>query len=253
MALDFKSINTGTVVSNDDPTYSGRIKVRIRGLNDNIDVNHLPWCTYGGANMFSGGGGGSISVPKVGARVRVRFNQDDVNAMEWYGTNDIDMSLREELADDYDGSHVLLYDSNSDLSIMYKNNSGLRLYYKGSYIQITPDNTITIQHGSNNSVIQLSDGQVDIQAQNAINITSAKDVKISANNIELAAKSAIHMSGIEAGECPANANALTDCLTLLAAVLDAKLPATPGIAENIVNTSSSLIKNTTIQHITPSA
>ena len=60
------SIILGTVESIDDPTYSGRIKVRVPGLHDNISTEELPWCSYGGSSVFSGNGGGSLSVARVG-------------------------------------------------------------------------------------------------------------------------------------------------------------------------------------------
>ena len=41
----------------------------------------------------------------------------------------------------------LLYDSEYDLSIKFQPGSGLAFYYKGSYMQMTPDNTITIHYG----------------------------------------------------------------------------------------------------------
>ena len=95
-----KQVKTGVVESIDDPTCSGRVKVRVAGLHDNIATENLPWCNYAGSGMFSGSGGGQISIPRVGTKVRVRFAQDDVNAMEWYGTNSIDRKLSEEIASD---------------------------------------------------------------------------------------------------------------------------------------------------------
>ena len=94
-----KQVKTGVVESIDDPTCSGRVKVRVAGLHDNIATENLPWCNYAGSGMFSGSGGGQISIPRVGTKVRVRFAQDDVNAMEWYGTNSIDRKLSEEMND----------------------------------------------------------------------------------------------------------------------------------------------------------
>lgn len=44
-----KEFKTGVVESVDDPTYAGRVKVRIKGLHDNIETDQLPWCTYGGS------------------------------------------------------------------------------------------------------------------------------------------------------------------------------------------------------------
>ena len=65
MANNLSDIKTGEVVSVADPTYSGRIKVRIKGLNDNIDVENLPWCTYACSAFFSGDGGGAVCSPTV--------------------------------------------------------------------------------------------------------------------------------------------------------------------------------------------
>jgi len=60
------AVATGIVESIDDPTYSGRIKVRVKGMHDNISMEELPWCTYGGSSISSANGGGSISIARVG-------------------------------------------------------------------------------------------------------------------------------------------------------------------------------------------
>ena len=245
------NVITGEVVSVDDPTYAGRIKVRIKGVNDTIDIDNLPWCTFGGSAMFSGDGGGSISIPRVGAKVRVKFKKDNANAMEWYATNRIDRSLAEELADDYEGSHTLLYDSESDLSIMYKNQTGLRLYYKGSFIQISPDNTITVHYGEGNqgTQIQLSDGRVDIQSSNQINITSGNAVKVESDTIVLNASQNVQIKGDHPGECAVNSKELYKLLMIMANMIDEKIPATGGVCANIVQGSKDSLMNQQIQYI----
>ena len=246
-----KNIRTGEVVSVADPTYSGRIKVRIKGLNDNIDVDNLPWCTYGGSGFFSGDGGGSISIPRVGSKVRVRFKKDDMSSMEWYGTNRIDRDLAAELAQDYEGSHAILYDSESDLSIMYMNNTGLRLYYKGSFIQLSPDNNITIHYGEGNQgvQIQLSDGKIDIQANSQINITSDNTVKVEAESIILNGSENVQIKGGQPGQCAVNGPELMKVLMNIARLIDQKVPATGGIAANVVTASRSSILNQQIQYV----
>src|SRR5574344_476545 len=93
-----KDVVTGEVVSVEDPTYSGRIKVKIPGINENVEVEKLPWCTYGGSAFFSGDGGGSISIPRVGTKVRVDFKKNDINSMEWSAINRLDRDLSAELA-----------------------------------------------------------------------------------------------------------------------------------------------------------
>lgn len=144
-------ILTGIVESIDDPTFSGRIKVRVQGFHDNMTTEELPWCSYGGSGVFSGDGGGSISIPRVGAQVRVKFRDNSVTSMEWTGNNLIDKQLIKEIATDYEGSTVIMYDSRQDVSIKFQPNSGLLLYFAGSHIQILPDNTINIHYGEGTS------------------------------------------------------------------------------------------------------
>lgn len=250
-ADDMKNIVIGTVVSIKDPTYSGRIKVRIPGYNDDIDVDNLPWVTYAGSSMFSGDGGGSISIPRVGSKVRVRFKKDDAASMEWTGVNRIDRSLAEELAADYEGSHTILYDSESDLSIMYQNSTGLRLYYKGSFIQISPDGTITVHYGNETSGtnIQLSEGKIDIQAPQQINITSGNTIKLEANNIIMNASQSIQMKGDSPGEIAVNGKTLYKLLMQLGRLIDVKIPASGGMGANCVTSAQSALYNQQIQYI----
>ena len=117
---------------------------------------------------------------------------------------------------------MLLYDSSNDLSIKYQNGTGLVLYYKGSYIQITPDNTITIHYGkgATGTQIQLSDGRVDVQAQNQINITSGKSINLEADTITLDAKSALQLRGDKSGETAVNGIQLITALLTLANQID---------------------------------
>ena len=45
--------------------------------------------------------------------------------MEWTGTGVLDKDLINEIKSDYEGTHVLLYDSASDISIKFQPGSGL--------------------------------------------------------------------------------------------------------------------------------
>lgn len=245
------NIVIATVVSIDDPTYSGRIKVRVPGFHDNISDEALPWCSFVGSNMFSGNGGGSISVARVGQQVRVKFNSDDPTSMEWYATGMLDRKLREELKNDYKNAHVLIYDSAIDLSIKYQTSTGLIIYYKGSYIQITPDNNITLHYGegATGTQIQLSKDRVDIQAQNQINLTTPGTINLEADNIILNSKSSTQIKGDKAGEANVNGVALMSMLTILAGMIDTKVPVTGGIAAQLINSQKEAILNQHIQLI----
>lgn len=244
-------IIVGVVESIDDPTYSGRIKVRVKGFHDNLKTEELPWCTYAGSSNFSGTGGGSISIPRVGATVRVRFKDEKSTSMEWTGTGTLDKDLINEIKSDYAGSHVLLYDTASDISIKFQPGSGLVLYYKGSYIQITPDNNITIHYGegATGTQIQLSNGRVDIQAQTQINITSGKAINIEADTITLNGITAVQIKGDKAGECAINGVQLISALLQLAQGIDAKVPQTAGQETSYVNAVKEGLLNQSIQYI----
>ena len=251
MPNNLSDIKTGEVVSVADPTYSGRIKVRIKGLNDNIDVENLPWCTYAGSAFFSGDGRGSISIPRVGTKVRVDFKKNDINSMEWSAINRLDRDLSAELAGDYEGSHTLLYDTSSDLKIMFQPTSGLRLYFKGSYIQIEPNNNITIHYGEGNQgvQIQLSSGKIDIQGEQQINVTSPGVINVEAPTINLSDKDCIKIKGNKSGECAVNGQALYKTLMNLAMMIDQKIPASGGLATNLVTGSVGSILNQQIKYV----
>lgn len=245
------SIILGTVESIDDPTYSGRIKVRVPGLHDNISTEELPWCSYGGSSVFSGNGGGSLSVARVGQQVRVQFKSGEKTSMEWIANNQLDPDLINEIKDDYENAHVLLYDSAVDLSIKFQTGTGLTIYYQGSFIQIMPDNTITIHYGlgATGTQIQLSKDRVDIQANNQINLTTPGTINLEADNIILNSKSSTQLKGNAPGEAAINGSALITLLTLIAGVVDAKIPAGPGMTASTVNSMKEAILNQHIQYI----
>lgn len=244
-------IITGTVENIDDPTCAGRIKVRVPGYHDNMKTEELPWCTYAGSNIFSGGGGGSISIPKVGSQVRVQFKDGKATSMEWTGVGVVDKELIKEIKNDYAGSHIILYDSSADLSIKYQPSSGLLLYFKGSHIQVLPDNTINIHYGEGTSgtQIQLSNGKVDIQAQNQINLTTGGVINLEADQVTINGKSAVQIKGDLPGECAVNGVSLVTALLQLAMAIDAKVPATGGSTQAYINSLKEGILNQQIQLI----
>lgn len=248
--IDPKKIAIGTVVANDDPNCLGRCKISIKGLTDNIDVNHLPWATFGGSSVYSAGGGGSISIPKVGAQVRVKFKDANINSMEWCSLNQIDKKLVEEIASDYLGTHVLLYDTDSDLCVKFQPNSGLLFYYKGSNIQITPDNNIIIHYGEGTSGTQvmLEEGKVSIQSSKDINISCPQNVVVDAENVTLNGKTSVQMKGDTPGEVAVNGKQLIVALQLLATAIDAKTPQSGGMCLAEINSMKPAILNEAIQY-----
>jgi hypothetical protein len=62
---------------------------------------------------------GFLSVPKVGQFVRIQFNNGDVYAPEYTTIQNVDTELIQRIKDDYDGTHVLLYDPFEELTIIF--------------------------------------------------------------------------------------------------------------------------------------
>ena len=238
MKKDLSQANyIGRVVYINDPDFSGRCKVRVFGLLDGTDENGnysipdemLPWFTPIASNSFSGGGdtvgAGSLSVPKVGALVRVRFANNDIVSGEYTAIQNVDPQLIEDIKDDYVGTHVVCYDSEKNLAILYQVNSGLRIYYQGSYIQISPDSMITIAHDSLSSIIQLKDDIITVASNNNVTITAADSVTINSDNVEL--NGAAVSVGAGANQPAVLGNELVKVLRLFASEISLKYPQTP--------------------------
>lgn len=171
--------------------------------------------------------------------------------MEWYGTNRISRKLAEEISADYQGTHVLCYDEDVELGVLFQPNNGFKITYKGSRIEITPDNNITIHYGQENSgvQIQLSDGRVDVQANSQINITSNNDVNIDAKNVVIRGTSGVQIKGDHPGQHAVNAEDLFVLLSMMASAIDAKTPSSAGMITQMVNGMKPSVINKNISYI----
>lgn len=173
----------GVVFNTTDPTFSGRAQIKVFGILDEVNEEHLPWATPVNSAVFAGNGAGSISVPKVGMFVRVRFNNGDLYAPEYTVIQNVDSELIQRIKNDYDGTHVLLYDPSEELTVIYQKQSGFQLYHKKSIIQITPDSMITLQTPDNESVIQLEGNVTRIATKNEVEISGAEKATVNAKNV----------------------------------------------------------------------
>jgi hypothetical protein len=219
----------GTVIDIDDPTRSGRCKVRITELMDGVDDKDIPWASNGASTTFAGNGSGSLSVPKEGTTVRVRFNDNDIQAPEYFSVQKVDKNLVNEIKDDYKDTQVICYDHDKDMSIMYQPNSGIRIYLGGSKIQITPEGMITLEHAGETSIIQLNDKSIDITSTDKIILNSNSSVTVRSKQVNIEGTDSVNIKGDKKNECAVNGQALMTCLLHLATALDAKMPMSPGV------------------------
>ena len=233
----------GIVEDNNDPTFSGRCRVRVFSLMDGreddtkdnspfkMTTQDLPWCYPSNGIVFAGGdskGAGNISIPKNGAIVKVKFNGGNLYAPEYISIQDLNDDLITEISDSYEDAHVILYDKSQDLKLLYKKNLGFQIYQKGSSITINPDSSITIDHKDSQSIVELIGGTINVVANSTINITS--NTKIKAESSESILNGNI---STKLGPSPVYSAVLAEplwiFLKMIATTLDAKFPTTPSL------------------------
>ncbi len=223
----------GLVTNNTDPLFSGRCQIRVFRLMDGIDAKELPWAVPINSTFFAGDGAGTLSVPKIGQIVRVQFNNGDIYAPEYSTIQNVDTELIETIKEDYDGTHVIAFDPDEELSIIYQRNLGIQIYYRESFIQISPDSMITIQHANQDSMIQLEGDKCNITTKNEVNIAAGARVEISADEVVLSGQQTTKL-----GPGPYYHNLLAEptwaLLSTFATMLDAKMSSTPGVAIGIL-------------------
>lgn len=235
----------GVVINNQDSTYSGRCKVRVFGIFDNIKDEHLPWATPVHSTIFAGNGAGSISIPKIGQFVRIQFNNGDQYAPEYTAIQNIDTTLIDRIRDDYEGTHVLAYDPEENLIIIFQRELGIQIFLKDSYFQISNDSLITISTPEGESIIQMDGDTTNITTTKDINIASSAKVEVVADEVIVKGSNATKI-----GPGPYYKAVLAEpmwaLLKTLATALDAKFPATPGVNVGIVESTKSAATSTNV-------
>jgi len=235
----------GVVVNSNDPTFSGRCKVNVFGLFETINPDHLPWAVPTNSTIFAGDGAGSISIPKIGQFVKINFNNGDIYAPEYTAIQNVDNELIERIKDDYQGTHVLLYDPLEELTIIYQRKSGFQIYYKESFFSITPDTLITLQTPDADAIIQMDGDIVNVTTKNEVNIAAGARAEVAADEVVVNGAQTTKI-----GPGPYSPAILGEpmwaLLTTMATALDAKMPATPGVNAGLVEAAKQSASSTNV-------
>ena len=243
---DFKDNHwMGIVVNANDSTFAGRCKVRVFGLFDSIEEQHIPWAYPIISNIFAGDGAGSISIPKIGQIVRIQFNNGDISSPEYTAIQNIDSTLIQKIKDDYQGTHVLLYDPAAELTVMYQPTSGFQIYYKQTVFQITPDSMLTLQSPNINAIIHMDDDIIRIVTKNEIDISGASRVIVNADEVICNGNQTTKI-----GSPPYYHAILGEpfwaLLSTMATALDSKMPVTPGVNSGLVEAARQAATSTNV-------
>ena len=76
----------GTVINNNDPTYNYRVKVKIQGMHDNINDEHLPWAAKVDSSFMGMDSSTSLhAVPEVGSKVLLLAIGNNINSLVYLG------------------------------------------------------------------------------------------------------------------------------------------------------------------------
>lgn len=237
----------GIVINNQDPTFSGRAQVRVFTVMDGIIDEHIPWATPINSTIYSGDGGGNMSVPKLGSFVRIRFCNGDLYSPEITAIQNLDNTLIETIKEDYQGTHVIAFDPEYNLSIIHQPQSGLLIFYRESFFQITPDSMITIQTEDADSLIQLEGDTTRIVTKNEVMVAAASKVEVTADEVVVAGANTTKVGPGPVYEDAIISDGLFTLLSSLASIIDAKAPASPGVATGLVESQKLLAKSTNVK------
>lgn len=241
----------GTVEDANDPRKEGRCRIRVFGIHeDTIKTKDLPWAYPKQKAAFFGqdGQGGSVSIPKKGGVVAVMFNNGNIYSPEYYTIQELAADVKSELSKpgEYLGTHIVLFDGDEELKVWFTVNKGITIQLKNSKINIGQDRAIQIEHADSSSSIELRGGEININSNSTINLTSGSEVEIASNDVW------VNGNFVTVGHGPVKQPAVLGenlflCLTQLASVIDAKYYPTPGVASGIVNSYRSLALSDTVE------
>lgn len=152
----------GVVMLIDDPRKEGRARVKVQSIHDDIPSKDIPWAYPKNKGVYFGqeGKAGSISIPKVGSIVAVRFDNGNPYSPEYFAIHELAQDIKDELDTEYEGSHFILFDGDQELKIWFSVSKGLTLLVKDASINIKNE-LVTIKVGDGKDA-----GKVVVDAPN---------------------------------------------------------------------------------------
>jgi Type VI secretion system/phage-baseplate injector OB domain len=242
----FTASYLGRVEDIKDPLYEGRCRVRVFSLFDDIPVEDLPWAVPYGKPTFFGqdARAGSISIPKVGAIVRVKFNNGDIYSPEYSQVQEIGDDIKQELrkgGKKYEGAHFILFDGDEEIKFWFDQQVGLQIELKKSFIRIDNETSnILVEHKDNLSSIALEGNVIRIVSDSEVQVTTGSKATITAKTVHIKGNNTILGSSIVQNSAVLG-EPLFAVLKILATAIDAKIPATAGAIAQAVEAAKPMV------------
>ena len=185
----------GEVVDNMDPEKLGRVKVMVPELFQGIPVAHLPWCATQQQNLRGAGPSiGALSVPRVGSRVNVQFESDEIRSgiviSEFNdGANPPDDKLLEDYPNSYGWS-----DENGTKFVINAQKQEVYFHHKGVVVTIDTDGNIAIDSPAD---VQLAHaGKVTVAVEGDVEIASQSNTKVTTQaQMDIEATGPLNLTG----------------------------------------------------------
>lgn len=151
----------GIVEDNDDPKKSGRCRIRVFDVFDDIPTNDIPW-----ASPFKDLNGNGINIPDIGKILVVVFDSGNIYTPEYIYAQHYNVNLTKKLndltSDDYKSFKALIFDHKTQIYV--DDSEGLKIDYKFNMINIK-DKSINVDLKDNHSSLNLG---CEVASQRAI-------------------------------------------------------------------------------------
>ena len=243
----------GVIEDIDDPNFEGRCKIRVYGIYGDTDeslgsipTEHMPWAYPLHDFQFGSidGGTGKFSTPKMGAKVRVKFEGDQYHP-RYFSLEHIDGELKSIIEADYENFNSIMYDSDEQMKMYYAVNTGFLLELKETFINIEPNGAVVIQHKGGSAIIEIRGDDIDVVTNNSMNVSTPNNITLNTNQAHI--NGAFTDLGANPIYSNVNGEILMKLLLAIATGLDAKYPSTPGQFANLVTQMEALILSNTVK------
>ena len=136
----------GKIVDINDPLKLGRAKVNVFGIFDDLQIEDIPWAEQNpGISFGKGFGGGNITIPRNGAVVYVRFEEENYYKITYDYLKETSPDLIEEISQEnsYEGTQCLVYDGDAlpgTLKVIYTRRNGMVISLGDAKVQLDTQN-----------------------------------------------------------------------------------------------------------------